>query len=191
MEKAERKELLRKNYKALRKELSKETIEAASLSIANNLVPLAIWDKEIYHLFLPIENQKEINTEYILHILQGKDKQVVISKSNFDTREMTHYLLTDSTRIVNNVYGIPEPQNGIEIKPELIDVVFVPLLGYDKKGNRVGYGKGFYDRFLAKCKPDVLKIGLSFFEPESDEIPINADDIKLDCCVSAKSVFQF
>ncbi len=191
MEKGERKGPLRKKYKAFRKTLSKDTIEDASLSIANKVVSLDIWDKKVYHLFLPIEHQKEINTEYILNILQGKDKEVVISKSDFNTGEMIHYLLTDSTRLECNSYGIPEPQSGIEIKPDLIDVVFVPLLAYDKKGNRLGYGKGFYDRFLAKCRQDVLKIGLSCFEPEIDEIPINTTDVKLNCCVSAKKIFYF
>jgi len=191
MEREGRKEQLRKKYKALRKVLSDENVEDASLSIANKVVSLDIWDKEIYHLFLPIARQIEVNTEYILNILQGKDKTVVISKSNFNTGEMTHYLLTDSTRLECNAYGIPEPQNGIEIKPDLIDVIFIPLLGYDDKGNRVGYGKGFYDRFLSTCRPNAVKIGLSFFEPEIDEIPVNEDDIRLNCCISAKKIFHF
>ena len=72
-----------------------------------------------------------------------------------------------------------------------IEVVFVPLLGYDLKGNRVGYGKGFYDRFLSECKPETLKIGLSFFEPEELITDVFVEDVKLDYCVTPKETYQF
>ena len=114
--------------------------------IANEILKLPIWDKTYFHVFLPIEEQKEVNTEFILHLLSGKDKEIVISKSDFATREMTHFLLTDNTKIKKNEYNIPEPVDGLEVPATKIDVVFVPLLAYDQKGNRVGYGKGFYDR---------------------------------------------
>jgi 5-formyltetrahydrofolate cyclo-ligase len=73
----------------------------------------------------------------------------------------------------------------------MIDVVFVPLLAYDKLGNRVGYGKGFYDKFLNQCKPDVLKIGLSFFEPEELIEDVFENDVKLDFCVTSEKVICF
>ena len=104
---------------------------------------------------------------------------------------MTHFLLTENTRFIKNDYGIPEPVNGLEVPVSKIDVVFVPLLAYDKKGNRVGYGKGFYDRFLKKCRPDVIKIGLSFFEPEEQIEDISLDDVKLDFCVTPYGVYGF
>jgi 5-formyltetrahydrofolate cyclo-ligase len=72
-----------------------------------------------------------------------------------------------------------------------IDVVFVPLLAYDEKGNRVGYGKGFYDAFLSECKPETIKIGLSFFPPELEIKDVTSDDIKLDFCVTTDSVHAF
>jgi 5-formyltetrahydrofolate cyclo-ligase len=80
---------------------------------------------------------------------------------------MTHFLLTDNTKIKKNEYNIPEPVDGLEVPAIKIDVVFIPLLAYDKKGNRVGYGKGFYDKFLAECKPETIKIGLSFLNPKN------------------------
>ncbi|MFZ0595372.1 MAG: 5-formyltetrahydrofolate cyclo-ligase, partial [Flavobacterium sp.] len=87
---------LRLHYKNLRKELSADDVEEKSLAIANNLIQLPIWDKSYYHVFLPIEEQKEVNTEYVLHLLSGKDKEIVISKSDFETRGMSHFLLTDN-----------------------------------------------------------------------------------------------
>ncbi|WP_111307772.1 5-formyltetrahydrofolate cyclo-ligase [Confluentibacter sediminis] len=182
---------LRKKYKALRSELSTDDVDHLSVSIANKLLKLPIWDASFYHTFLTIEEQKEVNTDYILNILSGKDKHIVLSKSDFETHIMTHYLLTDNTVIKKNAYNIPEPVDGIEITNNKIEVVFVPLLAFDKKGHRVGYGKGFYDKFLADCKPDTIKIGLSFFEAEDAIDDVFKGDVTLDYCVTPEGVYGF
>ena len=185
------KSVLRKKYKVLRKDLSENQINELSLAIANQLLKLSIWEYSFYHLFLSIEEKKEVNTDYILNILSGKDKNVLISKSDFKTGEMILFLLTDNTVIKKNSYGIPEPLDGIEISNDKVDIVFIPLLAFDKMGNRVGYGKGFYDRFLAKCKPETIKIGLSFFEAETEITDVFENDVKLDFCVTPKCVYEF
>jgi 5-formyltetrahydrofolate cyclo-ligase len=182
---------LRQKYKALRNQLSTEEIEDKSLAIANRLLQLNIWEKTYFHLFLTIEEQKEVDTEFILQILAGKDKEIVVSKSDFETREMTHYLLTDNTKFKKNEYNIFEPVDGLEVPVSKIDVVFVPLLAFDKNGNRVGYGKGFYDNFLSKCKPETIKIGLSFFEPEEIIDDVFKTDIRLDYCVTPFGINNF
>jgi 5-formyltetrahydrofolate cyclo-ligase len=182
---------LRSIHKTRRKTLSAKQIEDYSLAIANTLLELKIWDYEFYHLFLPIQEQREVNTEYVLNILAGKDKNVVISKSNFKDLSMTHFLLTDGTQIKKNRFNIPEPVAGIAIKATQLDVVFVPLLAFDTQGNRVGYGKGFYDRFLADCRPETLKIGLSFFEAETEDIEASENDIRLDYCVTPNATYRF
>lgn len=182
---------LRKKHKTLRNKLSINAIEDLSLAIANQVLKLDIWQHTFYHIFLTIEEQKEINTDYILNILSGKDKNILISKSDFETGEMTHFLLTDGTAIKKNNYNIPEPVDGIEVLDNKVDVVFIPLLTFDTKGNRVGYGKGFYDRFLTKCKPETIKIGLSFFEAETEITDIFDGDIGLDYCVTPKRIYTF
>ena len=182
---------LRSKYKALRNQLSEEEIEDMSLAIANRLLQLDIWEKTYFHLFLTIEEQKEVETEFILQILAGKDREIVVSKSNFETREMTNYLLTDNTKFQKNEYNIFEPIDGIEVPVAKLDVVFVPLLAYDKNGNRVGYGKGFYDNLLTKCREDVVKIGLSFFEPEDSIDDVSAADVRLDFCVTPFGISSF
>ncbi|MFT3794380.1 5-formyltetrahydrofolate cyclo-ligase [Flavobacterium sp.] len=182
---------LRQQYKAKRAELSEEQIEKQSLAIANQLLSLPIWDRTYFHIFLPIEHHKEVNTEFILHLLSGKDKEIVVSKSDFETRDMTHFLLTENTKLKKNNYGIPEPVNGLEVPAKTIDVVFVPLLAFDVWGNRVGYGKGFYDKFLANCKPETVKIGLSFFEAVDAVQDVFESDVKLDYCVTPKEIYMF
>lgn len=182
---------LRLKYKTLRQGLTEAQIDDYSLAIANRLLKLDIWDLTFYHIFLTIEEQKEVNTDYILNILSGKDKNIIVSKSNFEDCSMTHYLLTDNTTIKKNNHNIPEPVDGIEIKSSQLEAIFIPLLAFDTIGNRIGYGKGFYDRFLVHCKPETLKIGLSFFEAEIDIFESSHDDIKLDYCVTPNTVFQF
>ncbi len=182
---------LRLKYKELRRALTPEETEEKSLIIANKLLHLDVWNKTYFHLFLTIEEQKEIDTEFILQVLAGRDKEIIVSRSDFETYNMVHYLLTDNTRLMKNDYGIPEPVDGIEVPANKIDVVFVPLLAFDILGHRTGYGKGFYDRFLASCKPDVIKIGLSFFEAEEKISDINPTDIILDYCITPNNVYKF
>ncbi|MFT5075845.1 MAG: 5-formyltetrahydrofolate cyclo-ligase [Flavobacteriaceae bacterium] len=184
------KEELRKKYKQKREELSLETIEELSLQIANQSLKLPIWESSNYHLFLSISEKKEINTEYLLHILQGRDKSVIVPKSDFSSGELKHILLQDSTRLQPSSYGIPEPVSGIEIQVSIIDVVFVPLLVFDIEGNRVGYGKGFYDRFLAQCSANTIFIGLSFFEAEP-LMENSSLDIPLHYCITPFKTYSF
>lgn len=182
---------LRTKYTALRTALTSEAIEERSLEIANQLLKLPVWDYSYYHLFLTITEKKEVDTEPVLHILQGKDKNVVLSRTDFKTNELINYLLTDTTVIQKNRWGIPEPTEGLEVPSKKIDVVFVPLLAFDLSGHRVGYGKGFYDKFLAGCRNDVLKIGLSLFEAE-DAIPdVFESDVPLDFCVTPHKIYDF
>lgn len=182
---------LRNAYKLLRQHLSESEAEDLSLQIANRLLKLPIWNYSFYHIFLSIAEQNEINTDYILNILSGKDKHIVISKSNFETCNMSHYLLTDNTTIKKNKWNVPEPIDGIAIVDEQIDVVFVPLLAFDKKGHRVGYGKGFYDRFLSKCKPETIKVGLSFFKAEDQIHDVSKNDVALNYCVTPELIYEF
>ena len=126
-----------------------------------------------------------------MHLFSGKDKEIIISKTDFNTRNRTHFLLTNKTKIKKNQYNIPKPVDGIEVPSSKIDVVFVPLLAVDKKEHRVGYGKGFYDTFFSECKPNAIKIGLSFFDPEELITDVFEGEIRLDYCVTPDSIHSF
>ncbi|MBO0590929.1 5-formyltetrahydrofolate cyclo-ligase [Cellulophaga sp. E16_2] len=181
---------LRLLYTAKREKLSPEEIIEDSISIANKLLQLPIWTKNNFHLYLSISEKKEIDTSFILSILQGKDKNVILSKMTA-SNSLQHFLLTDNTLLKKNKWNVPEPVGGIEIATATIDVVFVPLLAFDTLGNRVGYGKGYYDKFLAECKPDCIKIGLSFFDVSENITDILPTDISLDYCVTPAKTYQF
>ena len=156
------KTVLRALFLEKRLALSKAVHEARSFTIANHCLQLPIWDQEYIHLFLPIEGKAEIDTTLILTLLQGRDKQVVLPKVNGNS--LQHILLTDSTKLRKNQWGILEPEQGIEVPVRQLDVVFIPLLAWDKKGQRVGYGKGFYDSFLADLSQRLLKLDFPFLK---------------------------
>jgi 5-formyltetrahydrofolate cyclo-ligase len=184
------KEALRLRYSHLRSQLSAAKVEEGSISIANQVLSLPLWSFTNYHLFLPIKSKNEINTQYLLSILHGKDKNVVVPR----LRSKTHFsniLLTDNTRLVENSWGIPEPEGGLEVPAESIDVVFLPLLAFDRAGHRVGYGKGFYDTFLGSCRSDVIKVGLSFFEAEEIISDIGERDVPMNYCVTPETIYTF
>ena len=184
------KDELRKWAKEKRKSYSKEAVESLSLKIINRLLNLPIWEKTTYHVFLPIVKQNEVNTEGLLSALQGKDKRIVLPKAHQDG-SLTNYLLEDQTKLAENHWGILEPVDGITIETNSIDVVFVPLLIGDLKGGRIGYGKGYYDRFIADCRPDVITIGLSLLEPLEDMDALEPHDQPLDWLITPTSNFEF
>ena len=181
---------LRLHYTELRKDVSPQSLLNSSLSIANRMLGLSIWDFDYYHIFLPITSKNEVDTSFILSILQGKDKNIVLPKI-YGKDSLQHILLTDNTKLKANSWGVPEPINGIEVPIQKIEVVFLPLLAFDENGNRVGYGKGFYDTFLKECEKDVVKIGLCLFAAEKEITDVNENDIPLDYCVTPEKVYSF
>ena len=182
------KQKLRKIYKEKRNSLF--DTQNLSLNIANKTLDLDIWNFQNYHVFFPIEKQKEVDSRLIIQIIQGKDKNVVLPKLNFESNSIDSVLLTDSTLLKTNHLGISEPLNGIQINNNQIDLVFVPLLAFDNSGHRVGYGGGYYDKFLSEC-PNAIKVGLSYFDPINKIEDINSKDIKLDYCITPKKVYEF
>lgn len=181
---------LRLKYSKLRTDLTPQAVLNSSLAIANRLLKIPIWNGDYYHLFLSIPEKKEVDTSFIMSILQGKDKNIVLPKININD-ELSNYLLTDSTRLEKSKLGIPEPLEGIEVPEDKIDVVFVPLLAFDLIGNRVGYGKGFYDTFLSKCKKNVIKVGISYFKAEDKITDPNQYDVRLDYCITPEDIYSF
>ena len=184
------KAVLRTEYQKRRDSLTEEQIADCSIQISNLSLTLNIWEYSLYHLFMTNEKNKEIDTSYLLSVIQGKDKQPVIPKIVDDNR-LEHFLLNDQTPLKNNRWGIPEPLGGITINPKQIEVVFVPLLVFDQHGHRVGYGKGYYDRFLDQCSESTLKVGLTFFDPVTKIEDIETHDISLDFALTPERIYAF
>lgn len=126
------------------------------------------------------------------HLLQANPQlKTAWPKITGDDGSMQAVLADDGATLIPNRFNIPEPAEGEIVPPEQIDIVFVPLLAFDRMGYRVGYGKGYYDRFLARCRPGVLRVGFSFFEPEEAIPGLSQFDVPLSVCITPKRIYEF
>jgi 5-formyltetrahydrofolate cyclo-ligase len=148
---------------------------------------------KVLHTFIPIEKNKEPNTWLLIDRIRREFPHIRLSipRVNSETGELESFFFEGLHQLQPNTWGIPEPKQGVPVEPEKIDMVLVPLLAFDKKGNRVGYGKGFYDKFLITCKPACQKIGISLFN-EVDEIEdIDDHDIPVNKVVTPDNIFTY
>jgi len=189
MEKAK----LRKEYIAKMAALTNGELEDRSQAIAKLFFENFKLMNEHIHVFLSIARNNEINTFHIINqiLRQFPKVKIAVPKSDFTTGAITNYSYSAHTRLKVNKLGIPEPVSGEIIDPSQFDIVLVPLLCFDKEGYRVGYGKGFYDRFLPNCKPGVKKIGLSLFPPIEKISDTNDFDVKMDGCIEPGGLTLF
>ena len=181
---------LRLSHLHLREQLSDSEVLRKSEDVYRQSLYSPVWEYQTYHIFLSIPGKKEVNTAALISHLQQLGKRVVVPKV-ISGGVLENYVLKSDTVLRKSSWGIPEPVAGEIIAPEKIDVVFVPLLAYDRKGNRVGYGGGFYDRFLARCPPESLVVGLSLFPPAGDITDIESTDLPLDYCINPSGVIKF
>lgn len=188
------KKQLREQYLASRRSLTETQVTEASAQIAaqffQHFPPQA---GQTIHTFLPIRRNREVDTWLIIESIRANysEVQVAVSVSNPLDRTMTHFLLEDDTEIVPNSWGIPEPVSALLLPESEISMVLVPLLAADRQGHRVGYGKGFYDRFLALLPKTSLKLGLAFDPPVDMIDDVTSHDLVLDALITPKEVISF
>ncbi|CAN5441840.1 5-formyltetrahydrofolate cyclo-ligase [soil metagenome] len=145
------------------------------------------------HCFVAIEKFNEIDTSLIFKRLWQNfpQLQTLVPRVNFETDKIENLKLTIETKLQENIWQIFEPTANETIETEKIDIILVPLLCFDEKGFRVGYGKGFYDKLLTKCRKDCLKIGLSYFAPIKEISNLENFDVKLDFCITPEKNWKF
>ena len=176
MKKAE----IRKIVAAQRAQLSEDEFALCENAILSYLPPL-LSAESIVASFKAIPHRKEISLDQLEgsfafpRVISADGSMEMVLASEFDISE----------------WGIPEPVGGMIMEPASFDVILVPLVAFDKNGHRVGYGKGFYDRYLALCRPDCLKIGISLFEPVELIEDVESHDIQLDLAICPSQVYDF
>jgi 5-formyltetrahydrofolate cyclo-ligase len=145
--------------------------------------------------YAPIRNFKEFDpqtiTDYCYFKNPGQQLFYPVMVEGKEHPEILSVIVDDDTIFRTNKYGIEEPVDGIDMFTSEIDMVIVPLLCFDKKGNRVGYGKGYYDRFLKDCRKDCLKVGFSYFQPIEQVDDVNRFDVKLDYGITPDAIYAF
>lgn len=185
------KEQSRKLYLQKRLGLSDAEFQRLSKRLTDNFFSsLDLSSIKVLHTFLPIEKQKEINTWMIIDRIRREHPQIRLSvpKINNQTSTIESFYFEDANQLEKNTWGIMEPKQGIPTPTDKIDAVLVPLLAFDRKGNRVGYGRGFYDKFLSNIS--CRKIGLSFFPPVQSIEGMSAQDVPIDVAVTPEGVFN-
>lgn len=184
---------IRKEYLEKRLNLPDDVIATLNRDLLDQCRQLDFSAFRMAHIFLPITDKKEADTHALVEWARTAYPalQWALSRSDMKTREMDHFLWTPDTVLVKNAYGIPEPAGGLPLMPAEMDLVFVPMLAFDKKGHRVGYGKGMYDRFLKQCRPAVTTIGLSLFEPVNAIADVNENDVPLQIVVTPQTIYDF
>lgn len=181
---------LRKIAKTQRKGLSDKQVQDYSRQLLAHFSMLDFSAVRTIHIFLPIAEKKEPDTFLFIEwlALHHPDIKIIVPKADFDTALMTNYVYSGKDALIKNLYNILEPEKG-ELHTGDVDMVIVPMLAFDQSGYRVGYGKGFYDRFLEGLR--TQKIGLSFFEPVDAIADVNVHDVPLDRCITPSGVYVF
>jgi 5-formyltetrahydrofolate cyclo-ligase len=187
-----KKDIVRNTYSKKRQELSSSMFEEESFQIVQKTIELLKkYKPECIHCFLPIHSKDEINTIMIIQYCWKNNINVVVPVSNFEDGTLKNAEFKPHTKTKQTKHNITEPVDPIWKKTDYIDIVVTPLLAFDLKGYRVGYGKGFYDRFFSSLHKDAKRIGVSLFEPCNSIENITEQDIPLTHCVTPNKIYSF
>ena len=182
---------LRKKYIEKRNSLTfsdKSLLEKSILDIFDKQIAFT---NTITSCFLPIVSKNELDTWPIIQSILSRNGKVAFTVWDDESHSLTHRSYTKETILVENSYGIPEPINGEVISTDQLDYVLVPLVIADSNGNRIGYGKGVYDRFLSTCEPKTRFIGISLFELIDNIEGVDKFDIPLHYCITPTKIHSF
>ncbi|MBF0597773.1 5-formyltetrahydrofolate cyclo-ligase [Faecalibacter rhinopitheci] len=179
----------RKYYRNLRKQFSKDEVAKMSNQIFEKIKQFNFSEDQTFHIFLPIDKNNEIITYPIIQWLQENGKTIVLPL--VIENDMINCKVEPGFTTRLSPLQIPEPTDYMEITSDKIDVVFVPMFVTDRQGNRVGYGGGYYDKFLARCRPETKKIGLTYFRPIDSIDDAYKGDIALDYLITPEEMVSF
>ena len=176
---------LRKKILQKRKKKNIKNIRFPHLKISNEIKK--IQKKKIIGGYFPVNFEIDI-----LEILENLKKNIgfklsfpVIKKNN----EMDFYIWSKKNFLKLNKFGIPEPERIKKVYP---DIIFVPLVAFDSRLYRIGYGGGYYDRYIHKIsnKKNFIKIGIAYSCQKISKVPINKYDKKLDMIITEKYILR-
>lgn len=189
-----KKQYIRELYKEKRAALSPELKTKLDDLLLIQFQSLRIDIPSLVMTYSPIKFQNEFDpqmiTDYCYFKNPGQQLFYPVVLDGTKRSQIKSVVVHDETIFKTNGYGIEEPIDGIDMIPTEIDLVIVPLIAFDKMGNRVGYGKGYYDRFLKRCRKDCMKIGFSYFEPVEEIEDVNKLDVKLDIVITPDNIYQ-
>lgn len=150
-------------------------------------------DLKVVHSYLPIPSNKEPDTRPIINHIRKEFPltRISIPRVQAGAGTLENVYFSHNIELKANSWNIEEPVGGVLTSSHDIDMVLVPLLCFDRVGNRIGYGKGYYDRFLRLCRTDCTKIGLSLFDPVEKISDVDKFDVPLNYCVTPERTYSF
>jgi 5-formyltetrahydrofolate cyclo-ligase len=185
---------LRKIFVAKRNGLTKGEVQIKSRHICDKFfTSIDLSSIKVLHIFLPIEKNNEPDTQLIIDGVR-KDFphiRITVPRINQQTGLLENVYITQDHLFKKNAWDINEPIEGTITDPGDIDLIVIPLLTFDNQGNRVGYGKGFYDKFLAYCRPDAKRVGISLFDGVERIDDVDGTDQRLHYCITPYRVIEF
>lgn len=180
---------IREHFLTIRDNLNLEEVRLKSELITEKIFNLEIFQvTDIIHSYVSIANRNEVDTFNIIETALTQNKRVVVPKMKSGGR-LNHVEIHSLKDLKKNKWGISEPENDDPFDTSNLGIIIVPMVAGDEKKNRIGYGQGYYDRFLSKT--NAFKIGILFENQiSSHPLPIQAFDIPLDILVSEKRIIQ-
>lgn len=187
------KNTVRKEYLQRRMDIQEEELQQQVALMAFNFKKLVLPPVKYLLSYCPLTDRREFDVNVCEDILQQQNPalQVAWPRIQVHTADMEACVVEKGGLFLKNRFNVLEPISGEIIPPEQLDMVFVPLVAFDERGYRVGYGKGYFDRYLVRCRPNVIKIGFSFFDAVDSIEDINEFDVPLNFCITPYRIYEF
>lgn len=183
------KEKIRRELLNRRSRIPEEEYLERSERIVSRLLRLPeVINARTVHCYISMNNRREVNTHGLIKELIHSGHNVAVPITHTESGTLTHTRLNDFEDMQPNAWGVMEPQTGEKVAVEDLGLVIVPMVGGDLNRNRIGYGKGFYDRFLQHVS--CPSVGLLFETCLMDEIPTEPFDVPLDKLVTETRVVE-
>ena len=187
MSQRETKEALRRRLRSQRKSISEANFATWSATIVDLLQKQEEYRQaNTIHCYVSMNKRREVNTHPLIQKMLEAGKTVVVPQTQFKDHSLRHFKIPSFDDLTKNKWGVLEPEGGENVAIKELDLVVVPLVAGDRERNRIGYGGGFYDRFLSQVA--CPKIGLCFEQNILSELPTEPFDIALDKIISEEGI---
>ena len=187
------KNTVRKEFLQRRMNILEEDLQQQTALIASSFRKMIFPPVNYLLSYNPLASRHEFNVSICEDIVKEQNLIMHIAwpKIHVDMLDMEAVLVEKDGLFIKNRFNILEPIGGAVIPPQNLDLIFVPLVAFDERGYRVGYGKGYYDRYLAHCRPAAIKVGFSFFDAVEYIEDIDEFDVPLNFCITPHRIYEF
>jgi 5-formyltetrahydrofolate cyclo-ligase len=187
------KRTVRKEFLQRRMDIPADELKQLTALIASGFRKIKLPPVNNLLSYNPLVSRNEFDVSVCEEMLKEQNLIIRVAwpKIHVDVHDMEAVLVEKDGLYIKNKFNILEPVGGAIVPPKDLDVIFVPLVAFDTRGYRVGYGKGYYDRFLVQCRTDAVKVGFSFFDAVDYLEDIDEFDVPLNFCITPHRIYEF